>query len=35
VSDFKLPDPTLPEPGDETAEPDASSEETVPNEQRA
>ncbi|ADC72887.1 methyl-accepting chemotaxis sensory transducer [Thioalkalivibrio sp. K90mix] len=35
VSDFKLPDPTLPEPGDDTAEPDASSEETVPNEQRA
>ncbi|WP_038049531.1 MULTISPECIES: methyl-accepting chemotaxis protein [unclassified Thioalkalivibrio] len=35
VSDFKLPDPTLPEPGEAAAEPDASSEETVPNEQRA
>ncbi|WP_038070491.1 methyl-accepting chemotaxis protein [Thioalkalivibrio thiocyanoxidans] len=35
VSDFKLPDPTLPEPGEAPAEPDASPEETVPNEQRA
>lgn len=35
VSDFKLPDPTLPEPGEATAEPEGASEETVPNEQRA
>ncbi len=35
VSDFKLPDPTLPDPGDDANEPDAPSEETVPNEQRA